>query len=76
MAQPEVVLALGAAVSLRELIGLLAADYPGLARYTEYQTDEELGAHVAFVANAAALKLADSVADSDQIDVMLPMVGG
>jgi hypothetical protein len=76
MAQPEAVITLKEVVSLRELIGLLAAKYPALGRYAEFQTDEALGAHVAFVANARALKLVDSVADTDQVDVMLPMVGG
>jgi hypothetical protein len=76
MAEPEADIALLEPVPLRELIRILANRYPALRSYAAYETDEALGAHAAFVAHGRVLKLSDPVDDSDEVNVLLPMVGG
>ena len=76
MAEREAVISLTEQVSLRRLIHILAGRYPALQPYAAYETDDALGAHVAFVTDGRVLKLSDPVNDNDRVNVLLPMVGG
>ena len=76
MAEREVIVDLPEPVSLRKLIHILAGKYPALHHYAAYDTDEALGAHVVFLANGGVLKLSDPVTNNDQVNVLLPIMGG
>ena len=76
MAEREAVISLSEQVSLQRLIRILAGRYPALRPYAAYETDEALGAHVAFVTDGRVLKLSDPVNDNDRVNVLLPMMGG
>ena len=76
MAEREVIVDLPEPVSLRRLIHILAGKFPALRPYAAYDTDEALGAHVVFLANGGVLKLSDPVGNNDQLNVLLPIMGG
>lgn len=76
MAEREVVVDLPSPVSLRRLIRILAEKHPALHRYAAYETDEVLGAHIAFLSKGGVLRLSDLVANDDRVNVMLPIMGG
>ena len=76
MAEREVIVDLPEPVSLRRLIHALAGKFPALRPYAAYDTDEALGAHVVFLANGGVLKLSDPVTNNDQVNVLLPIMGG
>jgi sulfur carrier protein ThiS len=76
MAEREAVISLNEQVSLQRLIHILAGRYPALRPYAAYETDDALGAHVAFVTDGRVLQLSDPVNDNDRVNVLLPMVGG
>ena len=76
MAERAVIVDLPEPVSLRRLIHILAGKFPALRPCAAYDTDEALGAHVVFLANGAVLKLSDPVSNKDQLNVLLPIMGG
>ena len=76
MAERGVIVDLQEPVSLRRLIHILAGKFPALRPYAAYDTDEALGAHVVFLANGGVLKLSDPVGNNDQLNVLLPIMGG
>jgi hypothetical protein len=76
MAEREARVDLPEPVALRSLIHILARKYPALQPYAAFDTDEALGAHMAFLSKGGVLKLSDLVADNDRVSIMLPMMGG
>lgn len=67
---------LPAPLTLRELIAQLATRHTGFARYAALDSDADLSAHICFLREGRALKLADRLQDEDTLQVLLPVTGG
>jgi len=67
---------LGGPMSIRELLGLLASRYEGMAKYSGIDTDADLSAHLVFVRRGKILRLSDPVEDGDVLQILLPATGG
>jgi molybdopterin converting factor small subunit len=76
LADKEVRIELKKPVSTREILQMLASQYPALARYPDRGNDAELSAHMMLIRNGAPLKLADRIEDMDCINIFLPVAGG
>ena len=76
LAEREIRIELEEAISIQELVKILASRYPGFARYSGTKEYGELSAHVMFVRNGAPLKLTDRIENTDHISVLVPVTGG
>jgi molybdopterin converting factor small subunit len=76
LAEKEVRIDLKEPVSTREMLQMLASQYPGFARYSVTKNDAELSAHMMLIRNGAPLKLADKIEDGDCVSIFLPVTGG
>jgi len=76
LAERDAQIDLGGPVSIRELLTLLASRYEGMAKYAGIGTDADLSAHLVFVRSGKILRMSDSVADGDVVQILLPATGG
>ena len=76
LAEPEAQVALERPVPLRELLGLLAVRYAGMARYAGIGSEAELSCQLVFIRAGRILDWSETVRDTDLIEVVLPATGG
>ncbi len=76
IAGSEVEIRLAAPTDLRQILYFLKSRYPEMGKYLIDKDDEMLGAHIMFLRGGSFLRLADMVYEEDQVDVLLPVVGG
>jgi len=76
LAEREIRIELKKAISIQDLVKILASRYPGFASYSSATTNSELSAHVMFIRNGAPLRLTDRIENTDHISILVPVTGG
>ena len=76
LAEKRLDMPLVAPTPLKEVLKILSEHYPGFGRYCRMKSDAALNAHVAIIRNGQPVRLADTIEDTDQISILLPVTGG